>query len=99
MAWQNIAKTLEMLASLGQHNDTTGAWQKVAKQAGGKASKGASKGSGKDGSKGNGKGNTRLCPWAGCKAAENQQATWGGLANCHCCKRSFANTPPVEHLV
>ena len=94
MAWQNIAKTLEMLASLGQLNDTTGAWQKV--KAG---SKGTSKGYGKEGDKGKGKGATRQCPWDDCRAAQNKQTTWGGVPNCHCCKRSFAKTPPVENMV
>ena len=97
MAWGDFAKVGKLLSSLGQMTDTTGAWSLATKKRAG--GKGTSKGGGKDGSKGNGKGSARLCPWAGCKAAENQQATWGGLPNCHCCKRSFAQTPPVEHLV
>ena len=96
MAWGDLAKVGQLLSSLGQLSDTTGAWKLVPKQARGK---GAGKGAGKDSDKGNGKGSSRQCPWDGCKSAERNQATWGGVPNCHCCKKSFARTPPVEQMV
>ena len=88
MAWGDLAKVSKLLESLGSLSN---GWKTKA----GKGGKG-----GKDG-KGGGKSNAkqRLCPWADCTAAAKQQPTWGGAAACHCCRRSFANTPPLERLV
>ena len=89
MAWQDVQKTMKLLSALSEF--------------GGKGFKG----SGKDGPKGGGKNGKhgaatqkqRLCPWADCAAANKKQATWGGAAACHCCRRAFSATPPIEKLV
>ena len=41
----------------------------------------------------------RTCQREGCRAAFNQQATWGGATACHCCGLSLTATLPVEQLV
>ena len=92
MAWQSIAKTQEMLATLSDGWETKGGQRKP--KGGGKTGKASSGGAKPQENSG-----TRLCPWADCRAAVNKQATWGGGPGCHCCKRSFAKTPPVEQLV
>ena len=61
-------------------------------------------GKGKDDKGKKGDGRTRnfkkvFCPWADCTAAQKQQATVGGGANCHCCRRAFSQAPPLEKLV
>ena len=71
MAWQNMAKTLEMLASLSDGWEVKGGQKKAhGGSKTGKAGNGAAKTKENSG--------TRLCPWADCRAAVNKQATWGG---------------------
>ena len=41
----------------------------------------------------------RTCQREGCRAAASKQATWGGVAKCHCCGLSLTATLPVEQLV
>ena len=59
----------------------------------GKGAKGATAGKGSAAAIGN-----RTCQREGCRAATNQQATWGGLLKCHCCGLSLTATLPVEQL-
>ena len=61
--------------------------------------KGQALGGTKSAAKGGGPPKKRLCPWAGCAAAEKGQHTTGNATACHCCKRSFSATPPIEKLV
>ena len=70
------------------------------------------KGAGKGGAKGGGKGNgypahdgsgakskaDRTCRREGCRAAEKQQATFGGSDRCFACGLSMAATLPIEQL-
>ena len=90
MAWQSVAQTMKLLASLGD-----------AMNDGGKGNGKGPKGGGKDGGKSGGKGNLkpRLCPWGTCTAAQKKQATCGGGPACFKCKRLFSNSPPIERLV
>ena len=93
MAWEDLAKVGQLLASLGELSATKGLWQSAAKKA-----KGAGKGLAHGNDKGKGKGTTRHCQWQDCKAGVGKQATWGGVPNCHCCHRPFSRAPPVEML-
>ena len=82
MAWQDMQKTMKILAALSEM--------------GGKTAKGGgSKGAGGKGAQAK----KKLCPWADCAAAKKHQPTTGGGPNCHCCRRPFASTPPLERLV
>ena len=103
MAWQNAAKTMDMLASLANTLGGGDGWQVAAgKKKSGGGGKGALKGDGKGSDKGKGKGGStqcRQCLWDDCKAAEKHQATWGGVPNCHCCSRPHSKTPPLERMV
>ena len=96
MAWQNVAQTMKLLASLGDAMNDSG-----------KGKGKGSKGKGKDNGKGKGKGKgaaqapapmERTCRREGCRAAERKQATWGGACNCHACGLSLTATLPVEQL-
>ena len=96
MAWQNVAQTMKLLASLGDAMNDSG-----------KGKGKGSKGKGKDNGKGKGKGKgaaqapapvERTCRREGCRAAERKQATWGGACNCHTCGLSLTATLPVEQL-
>ena len=64
--------------------------------------KSGGKGSGqaKSGGKGSGQAGKvdRTCRRVGCRAAEKQQATFGGAANCFVCGLSLAASLPVEQL-
>ena len=84
MAWHNVQQTMRLLTAL----------QEMGKgQSGAKDKKGGGKGD-----KGAAHQKKRLCPWADCKAAQQKQQTIGGTT-CHCCRRPFASTPPLEKLV
>ena len=88
MAWQNMAKTLEMLAALSSDG-----WETK----GGKK-KGLGKGSDKKG-KSEGQGGTpRFCPWQCCRAGRDQKPTLGGGPQCFCCKKAWGQVPPVEGM-
>ena len=86
MAWQDMQKTMKLLAALsemGKDGKTAGGQQPSGKATGGKGAQSKK----------------RLCPWADCAAAQKKQPTVGGGPNCHCCRRPFASTPPLERLV
>ena len=85
MAWGDLAKVGELLASLGSLGKDA---ERRKGKSGGKSGKGGSASLGK-----------KFCHWAGCNAAEKHQATLGGAAQCHSCRRPFAQTPPLERLV
>ena len=88
MAWQDMAKTLKMLASLTEGGSGGGSWTK--------------KGTGKGLGKYNGAAppeTKRQCNWDDCKAAQGKKPTCGKTTGCHCCKRAWANAPPIERLV
>ena len=89
MAWQSVAKTMEMLASLGDA------------MAAGDKGKGKSKGAqgGASGGKSGHPPKLKLCMWDTCTAAKRKQATWGGGPACHCCKKQLSQPPPIERLV
>ena len=87
MAWGDLAKVGELLASLSSFGS-----------AGKKGGKAHGKGD-KYGKGGNPSLGKKFCQWSGCTAAEKHHATVGGSANCHSCRRPFANNPPLERLV
>ena len=85
MAWQDMQKTMKLLAALCEMGAGGGK--------GGGQQKGGGKGTGKTPPK------KRLCVWADCAAAQKKQHTTGGGPGCHCCRRPFSSTPPLERLV
>ena len=85
MAWSNMAKTLEMLASLGD------GWQTKSY-----GKKGKGKGKGKHDDKPEAK---RWCHWDDCTAAQGKKPTCGKSSGCYSCKRLWAKAPPIERLV
>ena len=100
MAWNDMAKVGQLLASLGQLSNTNGAWQ-TAGSGKGKWAKAFSKGKSKDNAKDTGGTECFLCLWDDCAAAQKQVETWSGKSACYCCGRAkgTAKAPPVERLV
>ena len=100
MAWQNMARTMEMVAKLG---DALGAdWGAGAGwsvKGGGK--KGfAAKHWEKDKGKGKSAGaKTRFCHWDTCTCAQKQTPQWDDSTACTGCKRPWSHHPPIERVV
>ena len=69
---------------------------------GGKGSGGYGAAAGKGGAPAGGQAGVakqdRTCQREGCRAAERQQPTWGGVSSCHCCGLALGITLPIEQL-
>ena len=91
------------LADFGAGGGSRGGWGKGSSKGApaDKGQKGDAKGGGKGSAKGGGSAGDACTPcwtWDDCPAAQRQQATWGGWANCFKCRRPFSQQPPLERL-
>ena len=77
------------------------AWGNTAtsKDSGNGSGKGSTgKGTGKSDSHAKGRGKDKQCRYENCRAARSSHATWGGAANCHCCRKPLGQQPPLEQM-
>ena len=97
MAWQDVAKTMDMLASLS--NALGGEWTTKGASRGPKGNCKSNKGKGKD-KESDADDQGFQCMWECCSAARREQPTRWGKAHCHCCGRAkgVARAPPLEQL-